>query len=72
MYECIPDMDKPSTGGKSILSVNGLQIAEGHILQTPPCMFSGDDCSDVGLDGAASVSPDDKQGDNTFTGRSSW
>jgi hypothetical protein len=41
MYEFIPDAAKPGTGGKSILSVNDMKVAEGQIPQTQPFMFSG-------------------------------
>jgi arylsulfatase len=68
-YEFIPDTAKPGTGGKSILSVNGKQVAEGHIPKTQPFVFSGDEGADVGLDGETTVSTDYKQGDNAFTGR---
>lgn len=67
----IPDAAKPGTGGKAILRVNDMKVAAGHIPQTQPCMFSGDEGADVGLDGDANVSPDSKQGDNACTGRSS-
>jgi hypothetical protein len=30
---------KPGTGGKSILSVNGKKVAEGHIPKTQPFAF---------------------------------
>jgi arylsulfatase len=68
-YEFIPDAAKPGTGGKSILSVNGKQVAEGKIPQTQPFVFSADEGADVGLDGETNVSSDYKQGDNAFTGR---
>ncbi|MFN0066402.1 MAG: arylsulfatase [Limisphaerales bacterium] len=68
-YEFIPDAAKPGTGGKSILSVNGEKIAEGHIPKTQPFLFSADEGADVGLDSETNVSPDYKQGDNAFTGR---
>ncbi|HSE04805.1 MAG TPA: arylsulfatase [Methylomirabilota bacterium] len=68
-YEFIPDQAKPGTGGKSILSVNGTKVAEGHIPKTQPFAFSGDEGTDVGLDGETNVSPDYKPGDNAFTGR---
>ncbi len=68
-YEFIPDAAKPGTGGKSILRVDGKQVAEGQIPKTQPFMFSADEGTDVGLDGETNVSPDYKQGDNTFTGK---
>ena len=69
VYEFIPDAARPGTGGKSILSVNGAKVAEGHIPKTQPFAFSGDEGVDVGLDGETNVSPDYKQGDNAFTGK---
>jgi arylsulfatase len=69
VYEFVPDEAKPGTGGKSILSVDGQKVAEGHIPKTQPFMFSADEGTDVGLDGETNVSADYKQGDNAFTGR---
>ena len=43
VYEFIPDAAKPGTGGKSILSVNGTKVAEGHIPKTQPFAFSADE-----------------------------
>jgi arylsulfatase A-like enzyme len=69
VYEFIPDEAKPGTGGKSVLMVDGKQVAEGHIPRTEPYAFSGDEGADVGLDGETPVSNDYKQGDNAFTGK---
>jgi arylsulfatase A-like enzyme len=69
VYEFIPDEAKPGTGGRSILSIDGRQVAEGHIPKTQPFAFSGDEGADVGLDGETPVSKNYKQGDNAFTGR---
>jgi arylsulfatase len=68
-YEFIPDSDKPGTGGRSILSVDGKQVAEAKIPKTQPFAFSGDEGADVGLDGETNVSPDYKQNENSFTGK---
>jgi hypothetical protein len=68
-YEFIPDAAKPGTGGKSILSVDGKKVAEGHIPKTQPFIFSADEGADVGMDGETNVSPDYKQGNNAFTGK---
>ncbi len=68
-YEFIPDATKPGTGGKSILSVDGEKVAEGHIPKTQPFAFSADEGADVGVDSETNVSPDYKQGDNAFTGK---
>ena len=40
-YEFIPDEAKPGTGGKSIITVDGRKIAEGHIPKTQPLHFLG-------------------------------
>jgi arylsulfatase A-like enzyme len=69
-YEFIPDAKKPGTGGKSILSVDGKKVAEGHIPKTQPVVFSGDEGADVGIDGETNVSPDYKPGPpSEFTGK---
>jgi arylsulfatase A-like enzyme len=57
-YEFIPDENKPGTGGKSILSVDGEKVAEGCIPRTQPFAFSGDEGADVGIDGETNVSND--------------
>jgi arylsulfatase A-like enzyme len=69
VYEFIPDAAKPGTGGKSILSVDGKKLAEGKIPKTQPFAFSGDEGTDVALDGETNVSNDYKQGNNAFTGK---
>ncbi len=69
-YEFIPDEKKPGTGGKSILSVNGNKVAEGHIPKTQPFCFSGDEGADVGIDGETNVSNDYPPNlPSTFTGK---
>jgi arylsulfatase A-like enzyme len=68
-YEFIPDEAKPGTGGKSILSVDGKKVAEGHIPKTQPFVFSGDEGADVGVDNETNVSPDYQPGNNAFTGK---
>ncbi len=69
-YEFIPDAKKPGTGGKSILSVDGKKVAEGHIPKTQPFVFSGDEGADVGMDGETNVSPDYQPGPaSEFTGK---
>jgi hypothetical protein len=65
----VADAPKPSTGGKSILYVDGQQVAEGRIPKTQPFVFSGDERADVGEDAETGVSNDYKQGDNKFTGK---
>jgi len=69
VYEFIPDEAKPGTGGKSVITIDGKKVAEGHIPKTQPFIFSGDEGADVGEDGETNVSPDYKQGDNRFTGK---
>ncbi|MDB6135280.1 MAG: atsA 16 [Verrucomicrobiales bacterium] len=69
-YEFIPDAKKPGTGGKSILSVDGKKVAEGHIPKTQAFVFSADEGADVGMDGETNVSPDYKPGPASgFTGK---
>jgi arylsulfatase len=67
-YEFVPDAARPGTGGKSVLSVDGKQVAEGHIPKTQPFAYSGDEGADVGVDGETNVSPDYPQDGNEFTG----
>ena len=69
VYEFIPDEAKPGTGGKSILTIDGTKVTEGHIPKTQAYLFSADEGADVGMDGETNVSPDYKQGDNAFTGK---
>jgi hypothetical protein len=70
VYEFIPDEARPGTGGKSILTIDGAKVAEGHIPKTQPFVFSADEGADVGLDAETNVSPDYKQGiANKFTGK---
>jgi arylsulfatase len=68
-YEFIPDSDTPGTGGKSILRVDGKQVAEAQIPKTQPFVFSADEGTDVGLDSETNVSPDYQRNDNSFTGK---
>jgi arylsulfatase len=69
VYEFVPDEARPGTGGRSILSIDGKQVAERRIPKTQPFAFSGDEGADVGLDGETPVSKDYKAGDNAFSGR---
>jgi len=69
-YEFIPDAAKPGTGGKSILSVDGQQVAEAQIPKTQPFLFSADEGVDVGIDAETNVSPDYQPGEpSAFTGK---
>src|SRR6476660_9919627 len=66
--EFVADSPKPGTGGKSVLYVDGQQVAEGRIPKTQPFAFSADEGTDVGVDNDTVVSNDYKPGENTFTG----
>jgi len=69
LYEFIPDAAKPGTGGKSILSVDGKQVAEAHIPKTQPYAFSADEGADVGIDGETNVSTGYAPLNNAFSGK---
>ena len=69
VYEFVPDEAKPGTGGKSILSIDGQVVAEGHIPKTQPFAFSADEGVDVGMDNETMVSDDYQQGATDFTGQ---
>jgi arylsulfatase len=69
VYEFVPDEAKPGTGGKSILSIDGKVVAEGHIPKTQPFTFSADEGVDVGMDGETMVSDDYKAGATDFKGQ---
>jgi arylsulfatase len=63
------DPQKPGSGGKGVLSVDGKQVAE---VQTPKMVygvFSFDDGLGIGVDDETNVSLDYKEGDNAFTGK---
>jgi len=68
VYEFVPDEAKPGTGGKSILSVDGQVVAEGHIPKTQPFAFSADEGVDVGIDNETMVSDEYQAGANDFPG----
>jgi arylsulfatase len=68
VYEFIPDEAKPGTGGQSILSIDGLKAAEGHIAKTQPFAFSADEGVDVGVDNETMVSDDYTLGATDFKG----
>jgi arylsulfatase len=69
VYEFVPDEAKPGTGGKSILSIDGQVVAEGHIPKTQPFAFSADEGVDVGSDNETMVSDDYKPGATDFKGQ---
>lgn len=69
-YEFLADAErKPGTGGKCSLSVDGKVVATGHIPETQPFAYSGDEGVDVGVDGETAVSADYKEGENRFEGK---
>lgn len=68
-YEFVANERKPGTGGKSILYIDNVKVAEGVIPKTQPFAFSADEGVDVGLDGETAVSIDYKEGDNRFEGK---
>ncbi len=68
VYEFVPDEAKPGTGGKSILSIDGQKVAEGHIAKTQPFAFSADEGVDVGVDNETMVSDDYQPGATDFKG----
>lgn len=69
VYEFIPNETKAGTGGKSLLYVDGIQIAEGEIPKTQPYAFSADEGVDVGVDLETNVSLDYKPVQNRFEGK---
>jgi len=68
-YEFIIDEPKPGAGGKCILYVDDVKVAEGQIPKTQPFLYSGDEGVDVGTDNETNVTSDYKEGDNKFTGK---
>lgn len=68
-YEFIVDERKPGAGGRSILYVDNVKVAEGRIPKTQPFAFSADEGTDVGVDGETAVSNDYMQGNNKFEGK---
>jgi arylsulfatase A-like enzyme len=69
-YEFIAETpNKPATGGKCILYVDGQKVSEGIIPKTQPFIYSGDEGVDVGMDNETNVSNEYKEGDNKFTGK---
>ena len=55
-FEYVYDGGGPGKGGKVTISVNGQQVATGHIERTEANMFSADEGADVGLDEGTAVS----------------
>ncbi len=67
-FEFEPDSNKPGSGGRAALFVNGQKAAEGRIERTQGFMYSADEGADVGVDAATPVTTDYKEDDNRFTG----
>jgi arylsulfatase A-like enzyme len=59
-------------GGKVVLFVDGDKVGEGRLEVTQPMIFSGDETTDVGTDGATPVSDDYGSKDCEFTGKVEW
>jgi arylsulfatase len=68
-YEFIIDAPQPGSGGKCILYIDGVKVAEGYIPKTEPFLISADEGIDVGVDNETNVSNDYKEGENKFTGK---
>jgi arylsulfatase len=68
-YEFIIDEVKPGAGGKCILYVDDVKVAEGHIPKTEPFGYSADEGWNVGADHETPVSEEYKEADNKFTGK---
>lgn len=68
-YAFTPDSPKPGAGGKCVLAIDGLQVAEGHVPKTQPFAFSADEGVDVGVDGETAVSNDYEPGHDAFTAK---
>ncbi len=60
--------DKPGMGGTGTIFVNGTKVAEGRIDKTTPFLFSADETTDVGVDGATPVTEAYKERHNEFNG----
>lgn len=59
-------------GGAIALYVDGNPVGEGRLGASVPLVFSADETTDVGTDGASPVSDDYGPGDSTFAGRVRW
>ncbi len=68
-YEFIIDKYVPGSGGKCILYVDNVKVAEGYIPRTEPFGYSADEGWNVGADHETPVSNDYKENDNKFSGR---
>lgn len=61
--------NKPGSGGRCELYIDGTKVAEASIPKTQPFAYSGDEGVDVGMDNETNVSNDYKEGDNKFKGK---
>jgi hypothetical protein len=59
-------------GGTVSRYVDGEKVCEGRVDATQPLIFSTDETTDVGSDGATPVSDDDGPRDSHFSGRVHW
>jgi arylsulfatase A-like enzyme len=59
-------------GGDVALFVDGEKVGQGRVGATQPMVFSADETTDVGSDGATPVSDDYGPGDSRFSGRVRW
>ncbi|HTI35842.1 MAG TPA: arylsulfatase, partial [Miltoncostaea sp.] len=59
-------------GGTASLFLDGEKVGEGRVDGTEPMIFSGDETTDVGVDGGTPVSDDYGPKDSAFTGRVRW
>jgi arylsulfatase len=59
-------------GGTVDLYLDGRQVAHGRVDRTEPMVFSADETTDLGSDGATPVSDDYGPEDSAFTGRINW
>jgi hypothetical protein len=66
------DGDGLAKGGEVTLYVDGEKAGAGRVEATQPMIFSADETTDVGTDGATPVSDDYGPKDNEFNGRVRW
>jgi arylsulfatase len=59
-------------GGAIGLYVDGEQVGEGRLEASVPLIFSADETTDIGSDGASPVSDDYGPQDSAFSGRVRW
>jgi arylsulfatase len=59
-------------GGDVVLFVDGKKVGEGRLEATQPMIFSADETTDVGADGATPVSDDYRSKDSEFSGKVEW